>query len=253
MIWIQKLFPKLIMELFLRYLKHIGNELTRRREETILSLLPKGKEIRYLDLGCEDGRLTLERANKIGTGSIYGVEIMDSVIKKARQKGIIVKKADLNGKIPFPNKSFDVITATQVIEHLYNIDALVSEVYRILKSGGIFIVSTENLSAWHNIFALLLGLQPSVGPFISSKFSIGFHPLYKEHIKDHKDIPHLALMSGHTRVMAYNSFKKLFKLYKFKFLSEKTVGYYPFPGVFSNWLSSLDKWHSVDMILKLKK
>ena len=240
-------------QIIISYLKFIGKEAGFKREKEVRRLLPKGKNLRYLDCGCEDGRLTLERANVIGTNKVYGIEIMDSEIKKARQRGVIVENADLNDKIPFGNNEFDVITATQVIEHLYNIDNFVSEIRRLLKPEGIFIVSTENLAAWHNIFALVLGMQPSTGPFISNKFTIGFYPLNKEHVKDQKIAPHLADMNGHTRVMTYNSCKELYKRYNFKLLVEKTLGYYPFFGFFADIFSGIDKWHGLNIILKLEK
>lgn len=225
----------------------------RKREKEVRFLLPRQADAKYLDLGCEDGKLTAQRANIIGTKNIYGVEILKNEIEKAKKLGIDVKNADLNKKISFENNSFDIITATQVIEHLYDVDNFVSEVHKILKKGGIFIVSTENLAAWHNVVALILGLQPSAGPFISTKFSLGFHPLNKEHIKDYQQNPHLAYMNGHTRVMAYNSFKKLFDEYGFEVISEKTLGYYPLPGILADVFSNIDRWHALDIILKLKK
>lgn len=243
------MFKKIIIG----YLKFIGNETGRKREKVVQNLLPKDRNLKYLDVGCGDGTLTLERARLMDTKDITGIEILNSEIKKAKKKGIIVKKADLNIKLPFEDSQFDVITATQVIEHLYDIDTFVSEINRVLKKNGVLVISTENLSAWHNIFALILGLQPSAGPFISSKISIGFHPLAKEHVVDHKKLPYLKEMIGHTRVMAYQSFKKLFQVYGFKLILNKGVGYYPFPWIFADIFSALDKWHSLDVVLKLQK
>lgn len=243
----------MIKKILISYLKYIGAQAGKKREKEVRILLPKQENAKYLDLGCEDGKLTAQRAGTIETKNIYGVEILESEIEKAKKLGINVKNADLNKKIPYDANCFDVVTATQVIEHLYNVDSFVSEVHRVLKKGGIFIISTENLAAWHNVVALVLGLQPSTGPFISTKFSLGFHPLNKEHVKDYEKNPHLAYMNGHTRVMAYNSFKKLFEEYGFKMISEKTLGYYPFPGILADMFSSIDRWHALDMILKLKK
>lgn len=243
----------MMQRIIIRYLKNIGAETGHKRNAAITDHLSFKKNCAYLDVGCGDGELTLERAKKIGTRNIWGIEVLDSEIKKAKAKKIIVKKSDLNKKLSFEDNKFDVITATQVIEHLYDIDVFVSEMYRVLKIGGILIISTENLSAWHNIFALILGLQPSAGPFISNKFSIGFHPLSDEHKKDHKKNPYLKNMAGHTRVMAYQSFKKLFENYGFELILERGVGYYPFPSFISDFFTKIDKWHALDVVLKLRK
>ncbi len=48
----------------------------------------------------------------------------------------------------------------EVIEHLYNSDLVISEIYRILKRNGILILSTPNLASWINRLVLLLGYQP---------------------------------------------------------------------------------------------
>lgn len=237
------------------YLKHIGFLAGNNRNKSVLDLLPHGKNIKYLDLGCGDGYLTIQRAKKIGTDFIFGNEIIQSEAKKAEQKNIKVNKEDLNAILSYRNNEFDVVTATQVIEHLNNVDVFISEIYRILKPNGVIIVSTENLASWHNIFALILGLQPSTGPWISEKFSIGFHPLHREHIKvyENNSSHHHLEQNPHTRVMTYRAMKKLFKSYKFKIVDERTMGYYPFPPFLSDVLAYVDKWHAVGVILKLIK
>ena len=50
----------------------------------------------------------------------------------------------------------------EVIEHLYNSDLVLSEIYRVLKKGdnGILILSTPNLSSWISRLALFMGYQP---------------------------------------------------------------------------------------------
>lgn len=244
-----------MISIILSYLKYIGEAAGKNRNKSVLEILPYGKDIKYLDLGCGDGELTLQRARKMGTNLIFGSEIIPSEIIKAKQKKIIVKREDLNGILPYKNNEFDVVTATQIIEHLNNVDIFISEVHRILKPNGILIISTENLASWHNIFALILGLQPSTGPWISSKFSVGFHPLHKEHIKVYVNNPshHHLEQNPHTRVMTYRTMKKLFESYNFKVIDERTMGYYPFPPFLSNTLARLDKWHAVGIVLKLKK
>ncbi|MBI5449195.1 class I SAM-dependent methyltransferase [Candidatus Gottesmanbacteria bacterium] len=242
-----------MMKFVADYFIKIGNELGYMRHKAMLSLLPKKANATYLDLGCGDGVFTREMARAIGTTRISGIDIIDSEIAKAQKNGIAVKKADLDGVFPFSTNTFDVVTGTQVIEHLFEVDSFVSEVYRVLKPGGIAVISTENLSSWHNIVALLVGLQPSTGPYISNRFSIGFHPLAVEHRKEHKTKPYLAEMRGHTRVMAFRSFVALFERYGFRVEEAPGIGFYPFPSILAAVFARIDPWHAVDVIVKLRK
>jgi|SRR5581483_1649166 len=241
--------------LIYKYFKFIGEAAGKERNRSVLNLLPTGRDLVYLDLGCGDGELTLQRAEKINTDKIYGNEIIPSEAEKAEKRKIKIKKEDLNKKLSYDSNTFDVITATQVIEHLNNLDEFISEIYRILKPGGTFVVSTENLASWHNIFALALGLQPSTGPWLSEKFSVGFHPLHKEHSKQYVNNPahHHLEQNPHTRVMTYRAMKNLFYQYKFKLMDERTMGYYPLPPILSDLFATTDKWHALDMVLKMTK
>lgn len=235
------------------YLLSIGRELGEKRRSAVLSLLPGIADGLYLDCGCGDGEFTAEMAQKIDTRRISGIEIINSEIAKARKRGITVYKADLDQKFPLRSNSFNIVTAIQVIEHLFEIDTFVSEIHRVLAPGGITVVSTENLASWHNVVALALGLQPSTGPYISNKFSLGFHPLVTEHKKEHKKNPYLAIMRGHTRVMAFRSFVALFEKYGFSVEEVRGVGFYPFPSILADFFARIDPWHAVDVVVKLRK
>jgi len=56
--------------------------------------------------------------------------------------------------IPFPEQAFDTIVAWEVLEHIpkNTENKMFSEVYRVVKPGGIFYFSTPHASFWANIF-----------------------------------------------------------------------------------------------------
>jgi len=56
--------------------------------------------------------------------------------KVAKERGIKCIQHDVNKGIPFKDESFDAIWAEEVIEHLYNTDYFLEEVYRVLRKGG---------------------------------------------------------------------------------------------------------------------
>jgi len=64
-------------------------------------------------------------------------------------------KCDLNNTTGLENESFDLILCCEVIEHLENPRALFRELFRLLKPGGILIVTTPNNESIRSIISLL--------------------------------------------------------------------------------------------------
>jgi SAM-dependent methyltransferase len=63
--------------------------------------------------------------------------------------------------LPAARESYDIVICNQVFEHLKNIYQPITEIHRILKPGGIFVVSVPNMAALHNRILLGVGRQPS--------------------------------------------------------------------------------------------
>jgi len=131
------------------------NRLQRLARQTIQNIS------KYLDLGCGNGSLTFEIAKIFRCTEIWGVDIDEEALNKASMRGIKILKVDLNTqKVPLSDETFDLVTAFDVIEYLWNTDNLISEVYRLLKRGGYFILTTPNLASWINRLLLLFGYLP---------------------------------------------------------------------------------------------
>lgn len=212
--------------------------------KNILSLADFNPEANFLDLGCDDGAVTEMIAKKIGTNKIYGVEIVDSRIKIAESRGINVHNFDLNRNFDFIDNFFGIVCANQVIEHIYNSDNFLSEIFRILKPGGYALVSTENASSWCNIFASLMGWQIfSLTNFSQTSQSIG-NPLSLH--RGQND----ALKSwSHVRIYNIRGLKKYCEKIGFTVDDIKGAGYFPLPGILGN----IDKTHCHFMTLKISK
>ncbi|MGO9451395.1 MAG: class I SAM-dependent methyltransferase [Candidatus Binataceae bacterium] len=66
--------------------------------------------------------------------------------------------ADLNSDLPFQSGKFDLVLLLEVMEHLPNIAHMLSEIARVLKPGGVAIVTTPNrLNVTSRIHYLLTG------------------------------------------------------------------------------------------------
>jgi len=98
-----------------------------------------------LDLGFGEGYGTAHLADNCK--EIIGVDVEDKVVayanKRYQKDNCHFIKYDGN-ILPFDDNSFDVITSFQVIEHIENEPAYVSEIYRVLKPGGRAILTTPN-------------------------------------------------------------------------------------------------------------
>lgn len=129
--------------------------------QRIVNILKPLKNKTILDVGCGDGYFgsILQRETN---SAVYGIDISSSAVKKAIEKGIKAKVCNLNTKkIPFASESFDICVCSEIIEHVLDPDELLNEINRVLKKGGLLIVTTPNLASWDNKLLLLLGYQPN--------------------------------------------------------------------------------------------
>jgi len=124
-----------------RYAVELGLSLFRaQRKNRIRKYAAKG---RILDVGCGRG-LFLDLMKK-GGWEVMGTEIDREVAATiASEYGIPVLHGDL-GDCGLPPSSFDVVTLLHVLEHVRNPAETIKECNRLLKKGGLLVVSTPNI------------------------------------------------------------------------------------------------------------
>ena len=210
----------------------------------ILASIKKDPERKFIDLGCDDGSLTIDVAKKIDTKSVFGVEKNPTSLTDCKKHGIRVIMGDLEKGIPIKSNSFDIILSNQVIEHVCNTDLLLREIYRILKPDGYTIISTNNMSSWTNIVALLFGKQPF--PNHTSDEILTGRLLSRD-----ERLP--AASFAHRRIFSFPALSGLLKYHQFKIIEKKGSCFYPFWGFIEKFLSFILPVYSAYIIMKVKK
>lgn len=101
--------------------------------------------IRLLDVGCSSGAF-LHTACRLGYQA-EGVEPSADAAQTAREAGLKVFTGYLE-QANFPDATFDAITLIEIVEHLRDALGLMRECARILKPGGVVLVTTPNAHSW---------------------------------------------------------------------------------------------------------
>jgi ubiquinone/menaquinone biosynthesis C-methylase UbiE len=109
-----------------------------------------------LDVGCGAGSFGLNLKSDFGA-EVWGIEIVDEMAKLAAERLDHVHSGDCMEILPtLPEHHFDVVTYTDVLEHLVQPDAALELTKRILKPEGVVVASLPNLRYWPAFKRLLL-------------------------------------------------------------------------------------------------
>jgi SAM-dependent methyltransferase len=217
-----------------RLYRALFDQADRLNRENILAFADvarnTGKVERFLDLGCDDGRWTLEVADRLACSDITGIEIVPAQAAQARSRGVEVLEASLDRELPLPSDRFTVVHANQVIEHVSSIDLFLTEVKRVLAPGGYAIISSENGSAWHNVFAAAMGWQIFSLTNVSAKAGAVGNPFAL-----HRNDEPFASSWTHKTIFNFRGFREIFEVHGFKSVEIAGAGYHPLPAVVGRW------------------
>jgi ubiquinone/menaquinone biosynthesis C-methylase UbiE len=119
----------------------------RTADEAAAFLLPELRPgMRLLDVGCGPGSITRGLAERLAPGQVIGLDPSREAIEGARRDAAARGLENLDYKqgsvyeLPFPDASFDVAYAHQVIQHLREREAALREMLRVVRSGGLVAV-----------------------------------------------------------------------------------------------------------------
>jgi len=115
----------------------------RKRAKAALEFV-EGTGLRILNAGCGPG-FDSEEFKKKGH-HVVGIDFDRNMVNFALKNGFQQegKVADLNDVLPFKDREFDVLFCSEVVEHLPIIEVFLRECNRILKKGGLLLLTTDN-------------------------------------------------------------------------------------------------------------
>jgi 2-polyprenyl-3-methyl-5-hydroxy-6-metoxy-1,4-benzoquinol methylase len=131
-----------------------------------------GAPPRVLDVGCGEGYFTAQLAR--AKAAVVGVDVSAEALRRARARHpqLELQAIDAGGSWPLPDASFDLVWAGEVIEHVADTAAWLSEVRRVLRPRGQLLLSTP---AHGRVAMLALALS-------GSRFDRHFDPL-SDHLR----------------------------------------------------------------------
>jgi len=209
----------------------IGNfNTTQLDRQLLLKRLSSFPANKFLDTGAGNGQLTVFIAEAVQAQEIHAVDIQNICSKPEIKFNV----SDLNQPLPYPDNYFDLVTSIHTIEHLYDTDLYLEEIYRILKPGGYLFIDTVNLAALHYRLMLLLGYQPNC--LAPSRWQI--NPFKG----DHGDHPHKS-------VFTFKALIQVVKKHGFLISHANSHTIYPLPFLLGYWLCSI--WPNIGLFSHL--
>jgi ubiquinone/menaquinone biosynthesis C-methylase UbiE len=116
------------------------------RLQALRSCLGPVRGLRILDLGCGKGRFAA--CLRRGGAEVIGLDRSAGMLAGAAGSGVPCVLGSAR-RLPFAPARFDAVIAVEVFEHLTAIDAVLTEVRRVLKPGGVLAIVDKNAGSWN--------------------------------------------------------------------------------------------------------
>ena len=116
----------------------------------------------HLDIGAGQGELIQALRQTLPLRS----SACDYHVERFALEGVPCAQVNLNhGALPYQDGQFDLVTASEVVEHVENYRALLREAFRVIADGGVLVVTTPNvLNVNSRVRYLLAGFANLFGP-----------------------------------------------------------------------------------------
>lgn len=143
----------------------------RRRAKIVFNCLNSTERVKILDVGCGRGFYLCALSKMFPSAELFGLDSDDEYLDVARnllkREGVRLEKGDIT-KLTFDDSFFDVVIASEVLEHVDNDSRGIEQIHRTLKPGGRLIVTVPNKNypfLWDPLNWLL---EKSIGKHVPS-------------------------------------------------------------------------------------
>lgn len=120
---------------------------------------------KILDAGCANGAIFKPLVKQ---HEMHGVDISEVLVKQACDNGFNAKVHDLmQGPLPYADGTFDIVFSGETIEHQLDTDWLLFEFNRVLKPGGMLVLTFPNIRTPLGIAMLMFFDMP---PMYSARY-----------------------------------------------------------------------------------
>lgn len=144
-----------------------GYDLAERKTKLQAALRQTATGASILDAGCGNGDFS---AFLVDLGyQVTGVDISTTAVERARRvcpQGRL-EVASLEAGLPFQDDAFAAAWCSEVLEHLFDVHAALAELNRVLRPGGLLILTTPYHGLIKNLIIALIGFERHYNPYLS--------------------------------------------------------------------------------------
>lgn len=127
----------------------------RTAEDSAGYLLPHLRPgMTLLDVGCGPGTITADLARMLGSGQVTALEVTEAALQLANSEADARGQTNMSFAVgnvqalDFPDDTFDVVHAHQVLQHLADPVRALREMHRVCKPGGLIAVRDSDYAAF---------------------------------------------------------------------------------------------------------
>lgn len=124
-----------------------------RKARKVLAILEDSMgnlgNLKLLDIGCSTGYMSCQYAKTFQHVTATDIDIPAVLFAKSNNASTNLDYLVMDSqKLAYSDASFDAVTCTHIYEHVPSAPALMQEIYRVLKPGGVCFFSAGNRLSW---------------------------------------------------------------------------------------------------------